>query len=51
MKEKRNLMSVRMKQILVHATGMESGNAGMKPQGSATPDSNGSATGKVYKVL
>ena len=33
-------------QATVHATGMESDNNGMKPQGSATPDSNGGANEK-----
>lgn len=40
-----NLCSV-TEQAAVHATVMESINNGMKPQGSATPDSNGSAKEK-----
>ena len=44
-----NLCSV-TEQAAVHATVMESINNGMKPQGSATPDSNGSAKEKEQQA-
>lgn len=44
-------VTAQAEQTTVHATGMESINNGVKPQGSATPDSNSSANGSVNKVL